>query len=340
VSASCTLKEYGDGLTPMGHGCHALNGYEVWYEHWMAGCNGVRVQASGTFNLVPIGQDCPGAVQILQIPMPASQSLKDPEGDAETLRNYYVELRASGNVFDASLAPEVAVYAADDVPPTRMSRHTYILDMDPSTPKVDGLAAGKTFTDPGGGPSIKVDSLSATGATVTVTIPNGTGGATCIDGTMLAGSGPSTCAAPPGMPDAGADGAPDGAPPPPPSSDDAGVGGIPAPGGHDGGSPSGGIGASDGGSGPAGNDIGPAGTSGGCACDTAGAAGEAPGALSVALGLLAALGLARRRRIAHLSRALSAGGGCDTGGRVSSGATKITGFGKTRVSGTVTSWRL
>src|SRR5262249_55941706 len=133
VGSSCSIKEYGDKLTPMGSGCHQLNGYEKWYEKWLAGCNGVKVGASGTFNLVPPETQCPGAVQVLQIPLGASQTIQDPEGGQDTLANYYVEMRAPGGTFDSTLTAGVYVYAASNIPTSQTAGHTYILDMNPST---------------------------------------------------------------------------------------------------------------------------------------------------------------------------------------------------------------
>jgi hypothetical protein len=193
VGSSCTIKEYGDKLTPMGSGCHQLNAYEKWYQQWLAGCNAVKVGASGTFNLVPHETQCPGAVQVLQIPLPASQNIQDPENDTDTLANYYVELRAPGGTFDTTLAAGVYVYAAADVPTADTAGHTYILDMNPQTSAFDPLSQGQTYTDPGGAITITLVSVSASGATVQVTVPGGTGASTCIDGTTLTGSGPLAC---------------------------------------------------------------------------------------------------------------------------------------------------
>jgi hypothetical protein len=193
VGSSCTIKEYGDRLTPMGSGCHQLNAYEKWYEQWLSGCNAVKVAASGSFNLVPPETQCPGAVQLLQIPLPAAQNIQDPEGDSDTLANYYVEMRSPGGTFDSSLTAGVYVYVADTLPTTKTAGHTYILDMNPQTSAFDPLSQGQTYTDPGGAITITLTSLSATGATIQVNVPTGGGANTCIDGTSLAGSGPATC---------------------------------------------------------------------------------------------------------------------------------------------------
>jgi hypothetical protein len=213
---SCTITEYGNTMTTMGSFCRQNNGYEKWYEQWLTGCNGVRVTSSGTFNLVPLGQSCPGAVQVLQIPMPATLTVNDPQATTTTvnLKNYYVELRTATGTFDAySTAgrgggagggvtfsgPTVDVYVSDDVRAGtstgrggggQNSVWTELLNMTPGSTPFTGLtAAGQSFTDPAGGPTITLQSISATGAIVGVTVPSGTGGPTCIDGTMLTGSG-------------------------------------------------------------------------------------------------------------------------------------------------------
>jgi hypothetical protein len=214
-ATSCTITEYGNTVTPMGSGCHQLNGYEKWYEQWLSGCNGVRVTSSAAFNLVPLGISCPGALQVLQIPMPATLAVSDPQATTTTvnLKDYYVELRAAAGTFDqygggrgggagggvTYTAPTVFVYVSDDVHPgTSTGRGgggsasvwTELLNMNPGTTPFTGLtAAGQSFKDPAGGPTITLQSISAAGAIVAVTVPNGAGGPTCIDGTTLSGSG-------------------------------------------------------------------------------------------------------------------------------------------------------
>jgi hypothetical protein len=217
-STSCTITEYGDGLTPMGGGCHQLNGYEKWYEQWLTGCNGLHVTSSGTFNLVPLGLNCPGAVQVLQIPLPSTLNVTDPQSTSRqaSLKDYYVELRAAAGSFDqydpagfgrffgtgiSFSGPIVSVYVSDDAKvaaPTGPfggfsvgnSDWTYLLNMTPGSTTFTALtSAGQSFADPGGGPTITLQSISATGAVISVDIPNGSGGPTCLDGTTLTGSG-------------------------------------------------------------------------------------------------------------------------------------------------------
>jgi MYXO-CTERM domain-containing protein len=197
-ATSCTVTEYGDPYTTMGHGCHQLNGYERWYDGWLSGCNGVRVTSTGTFNLLPLEESGPcGGVQVLQVPMPATRTITDPQDTTTNvnLKDYYVELRAAGGIFDTTLKPTVVVYASDDVHTgNQTSVWTELLDMNPSTTTFDGLAVGQTFTDPSGSPSITLESVSASGATITVTVTGGSGSPMCIGGGTLTPPGPTTCA--------------------------------------------------------------------------------------------------------------------------------------------------
>ena len=195
--SQCVVSEYGNPYTPMGHGCHDLNALDKWYEGWLNGCNGVKVTSSGTFSLLPIETGPCGGIQALQIPMPvATRTVRDPvKGLLVQPKNYYVELREPLGIFDSNLKPTVLVYAADDIqPPTIRSTWSYLLDMDPSTVALDGLAQGQTFTDPAGGVSITLQSLDASKATIKVDTQGGTGAApTCIDGTTLTAPGPESC---------------------------------------------------------------------------------------------------------------------------------------------------
>lgn len=208
----CTITEYGSGMSTMGGGCKQFNAYERWYMQWLSGCNGVRVPSTGTFNLQPLESNCSGGsgIQVLQVPFPATLPVSDPQSTSTTvnLNNYYVELRTSGGIFDTYStstrgtvfsAPTVFVYVSDNVrPPAATGRGqssvwTELLNMTPTGTAYTGLTtAGQTFVDPAGGPTIKLESISATGATVSVTYPNGgTGSPTCIDGTALTAPGPS-----------------------------------------------------------------------------------------------------------------------------------------------------
>ncbi len=219
-ATSCTITEYGSSMTTMGGGCKQFNAYERWYMSWLSGCNGVKTPANGTFNLLPLETNCSGGtgIQVLQVPFPATLTVSDPQSTttAVNLNDYYVELRTAGGIFDAYATraptsgvvftgPTVFVYASDNIRvPTTSTRGgttqqnsvwTELLNMNPSANAFAGLTtAGQSFVDPAGGPTITLTSISATGATVTVSYPNGgTGSPTCIDGTALTAPGPTSC---------------------------------------------------------------------------------------------------------------------------------------------------
>jgi hypothetical protein len=201
--SSCTHDEYGDRYDTMGYGnCFHMNAWQKAYQGWFGGCNSVKVGVSGTYTLHPLETKCNG-IQVLQIPMPKARPYTFPAGGgtgggALTLRYYYLELRTNVG-FDSTLpsTPFVLVRVADEYRNQRQpGQHTWILDMQPSTTganSFDGMRAGSTFTDPAGGTSFTVESISQTQASIKVEIANGSGSSTCIDGTTLTAPGPATC---------------------------------------------------------------------------------------------------------------------------------------------------
>jgi hypothetical protein len=343
-ASSCTITEYGSSMTTMGGGCRQFNAYERWYMQWLTGCNGVRVPASGTFNLLPLENTCANGsgTQVLQVPFPATLPVTDPQTTTTTvnLNNYYVELRTAGGIFDTFstsgrgggssvtfTAPTVFIYASDNVriPTTTPGRGsgggqnsvwTELLNMTPSGTAFTGLTTpGQSFADPAGGPTITLTAISATGATITVSNPNGTGSPTCIDGTTLTAPGPTNCLAAGvdgGVPTTGAGGNPG-------TTGVAGTTGTTSTGtggatglgitgtggktttptgaaGTSGAAPgTGGSSATPGGGSGAPNETSP--LTGGCACVVASATAGSSGLAWMGLGGLASLiGLSRRRR--------------------------------------------
>jgi hypothetical protein len=195
---TCTTSEYGNPTTVMGGGgIGHLTGVEKWYTQSLGGCNGVRVRSSGTFTLLPLEIPCNG-IQVLQVPMVKTTRTftTDQSSQASSAKYYYLELRQDIGL-DTGLRikpPQILVLISDEIQaPTRSSARTAILDMNPSTNGIDGMTAGMTYQEPGGGVTIKVDSLDTMKATVTVTLPNSSGATTCVDMTTLTGSGPATC---------------------------------------------------------------------------------------------------------------------------------------------------
>ena len=184
--AACTHNEYGDRYDPMGGACNHMNAWQKVFEGWLQKCNGVKVKSSGMYTLQPLELACDGP-QVLQIPMPKVRPFgRSGGGGLATVENlgfYYLELRTPRG-FDSTIrtSPTVLVRVAEDFHDrTDRGRHTWILDMDPATRTIDGLGVGKSFTDPAGGVSFQVVSASMDSATIQVTVPNGTGGATCLD---------------------------------------------------------------------------------------------------------------------------------------------------------------
>jgi hypothetical protein len=297
VAAGCTTDEYGNLYSPMGFGeCGHFVAQDKWYAGYFGGCNGVKVTSSGTFNLMPIEIPCNG-IQGLQIAMPKTTRSFTAEQDSRptALKNYYLELRVNGTPGEASLvkAPTVLVVVGDNITAkTRTSTHTFLLDMKPTTNGFDGLTtAGQSFSDPGGGLTFTVMSIDATHATIQVTYDNASGAAaTCMDGSALAGAGPTNCSVTTGT--GGAGGGAGGA--------GGGAGGT---GGAGGGSARGGAGGSATGSAGRGGAGGSAGSTG------AGGRGGATGAAGVtgAAGTTGSAG--------------SSGGGTSGGGNTGAGGT-------------------
>jgi hypothetical protein len=186
--SACTHNEYGDRYDPMGGACNHMNAWQKVFEGWLQKCNGLSVQSSGMYTLQPLELACDGP-QVLKIPMPKVRPFgRSGGGGLATVENlgfYYLELRTPRG-FDSTIrtSPTVLVRVAEDFHDrTDRGRHTWILDMDPTTRTIDGLGAGKSFTDPAGGVSFQVVSATMDSATIQVTIPNGMGGATCLDDT-------------------------------------------------------------------------------------------------------------------------------------------------------------
>ena len=193
---TCTGAEYGNRHTVMGSGCAHLGAYEKWYEGFFGGCNAVRATATGTYTLLPTEIPCDG-VQALQIPMPKTRSFHNTQGTATVVKlsKYYLELRTKTSIDGKEAGPFVLVTVGGEIPASnKTSEFTWVLDMDPTTPKTaEGMTAGKTFTDPAGGVSFTVQSIDANHASVDVTVDASSAAATCMDGSAFAAPGPAAC---------------------------------------------------------------------------------------------------------------------------------------------------
>jgi MYXO-CTERM domain-containing protein len=159
----------------------------------------VRVNSSGTFNLLPLETACNG-IQVLQIPMPVTTRRIPRSGGGGQASNdpvqfYYLELRTRTGFDESQTAyPTVLVRVGPDYQ-ARDERgfHTWILDMNTSSQGLQGMGSGATFMDPAGGVSFNVQSISASMATIQVTVPTSTGNACTDGGTLPTPSGPTTC---------------------------------------------------------------------------------------------------------------------------------------------------
>jgi hypothetical protein len=195
---TCTNDEYNDRYDVMGIAYRHLNAWNKGSQGFFGGCNRVRVNSSGTFTLLPAEVECNG-IQVLQIPMPVQNRMVMMFGGRlEPVNFYYLELRTRVG-FDQPMtnAPTVLVHVGQDYrPPTQAGKPTWLLDMVPATSGLssfDGMPVGVPFTDPAGGLSFVVQSVSASGATINVTIANGSGAPTCFDGGSITPPGPATC---------------------------------------------------------------------------------------------------------------------------------------------------
>lgn len=291
---TCMGSEFGNRNTVMGSGCAHLNAHEKWYQGYFGGCNAVRVAASGTFTLYPTELPCDG-VQALQIPMPKARPFKNTSGATTqvTLTQYYLELRTKTGIDGNVTTPNVMVTVGADVPrPLKTSQFTWNLDMDPGTTSADGMVAGQTFEDPAGGLSFTVQDVSATHATINVTMADDSGTSTCMDGSTFTPPGSSDCSS---LPSGGSSGA-------------AGTGGAAGMGGAAGASGSGGRGGGEGtaghtntggdesGGAPSGSGGGPTATASGAGCGCRTTPTRARRLGEGAFALLAAALMLRRRR--------------------------------------------
>ena len=193
-TTNCQHMEYANSLSFMGGGAHHPSAVHKYHQGWMSGCNLVKVGASTTITLLPQELPCNGA-QLLQIPAPKTRPgpgiAGDRQGSAPMLTHYYLEMRAPYG-FDSGIGPMVLVSIGPDLPAAnRAAPYVYLLDTNPGTTTLNdaGLRAGASYSDPGGGLTITVNSIDMTSANVTITT-TGTGALTCGDNTAFTAPGP------------------------------------------------------------------------------------------------------------------------------------------------------
>ncbi|MFN2470280.1 MAG: hypothetical protein ABR583_04690 [Gaiellaceae bacterium] len=163
ISTSCTKVEYGDPFDIMGSA--ASRHTSSWHKGQLGWLNATAMQtvsSSGTFTIAPHELFSPGV-----------QSLRIARG---TTGNYfYLEFRQPyGTYFDNFAASDPAVRGVTiRMAPDYWSRQlSYLIDTTATTSGFGDapLAAGQTFTDSAYGISVRTASVSATGATVEVSL--------------------------------------------------------------------------------------------------------------------------------------------------------------------------
>jgi M6 family metalloprotease-like protein len=181
TTATCSkFSEYGDPFCPMGGGCFHMNAVQKAQMGWLDKCNVVTATSDGTFD-----------IRALETPSNNLQALRIPRGNGRYL---YVESRVVAGKFDTlrptgsalnSVYEGVLIHDAGEVqpmPPSADDRFPYLIDAAPDDAQFQNsaLAVGKTYTSPEG-IVIKLVSKNDT-ARVQVTIPGGSGDATCLGG--------------------------------------------------------------------------------------------------------------------------------------------------------------
>ena len=193
-TAGCQHMEYSNSLSFMGNGARHPSAVHKYHQGWMSGCNLVKVGASTTITMVPQELPCDG-VQLVQIPAPKTRPgpgiRGDGQGNPPMLTHYYLEMRAPLG-FDSGLGPMILVSIGPQLPAAnRNAPYVYLLDTNPGTTTDNdaGLRAGGTYSDPGGGLTITVNSIDNASASVTITT-TGTGSLQCGDNTAFTAPGP------------------------------------------------------------------------------------------------------------------------------------------------------
>jgi hypothetical protein len=161
ISTSCSMNEYGNPFDVMGRGYKHFTAFNKGRVGFLEPENTRAVSADGTFTVTPLEKKSTG-IQSLRIPISTTQA-------------YYVEFRQPFG-FDnfTSTSPVVNGVLVTRAPLayTTLERPA-LLDMTPATTSYTdaALAVGKTFTDSAARISVRVNSVSGTGASVTVDMP-------------------------------------------------------------------------------------------------------------------------------------------------------------------------
>ncbi|HEY6557009.1 MAG TPA: beta/gamma crystallin-related protein [Polyangiaceae bacterium] len=178
-SAVCNFAEYGNRFNTMGNGLGHMNAYQKSTMKWLQGCNTVRVNRDGIFDVAPIQASTTG-LQALQVP-----TFDSHEGAPLF---FYVEYRnPAPATFNTSFEkrPGVHVTVAPDFLATSAERRTLLLDLArPMSSHQDArLTEGGFFRHPNGRVLITVLETSAEKARIEIKFSDGGSGAiACLDG--------------------------------------------------------------------------------------------------------------------------------------------------------------
>jgi hypothetical protein len=163
-TVTCTQIGYGDNLDTQGYpydfpGVH-INSFHKAKAGWLSTTGNMVTQDTTGTRTIVAQESASSLIQSLRIPR---------DGDSY----FHVERRQPIG-FDAQLPSSVTsgvlVRVVPDYPG---GESTLIVDMQPTTDQVTdaALQVGQTFSEPGRGISIRLDSANASGATVSVTMP-------------------------------------------------------------------------------------------------------------------------------------------------------------------------
>jgi len=161
ISATCTANEYGNPFDVMGRGYRHMTVFNKGRVKFLEPENTTTVAADGSFTVAPLEQKST-QTQALRIPI-------------NTTSAYYVEFRQSfgfDNFTTTSSVVNGVLITRAPISYTTLDRPV-LLDMVPSTTSFNdaALTVGKTFSDATAHISVTLNSISATGATLSVDMP-------------------------------------------------------------------------------------------------------------------------------------------------------------------------
>lgn len=161
ISANCTTSEYGNPFDVMGRGYRHLTAFNKGRVGFLEPENTVTVSADGTFDIAPLEKKSTG-IQSLRVRIDTSTA-------------YYVEFRQAYGFDNFSTTSSVVKGVLITRAPIAYTTLAMpgLIDMTPSTSTYTdaALLPGQTFTDPARQLSIRLNSVSATAATVSVDFP-------------------------------------------------------------------------------------------------------------------------------------------------------------------------